>query len=127
MATLTATKEQVRTAAEAKTDATVLATGVAGAAMLAGGIGALFIGIMTTAAEVSDALANSLKWVGPVGPLSGKTGVAVIVWLLSWVGLNAALKHKDVDLGKVFVATLILIVVGILLTFPPVFEFIKGG
>lgn len=107
--------------------ATYIPTGAAGAALLAGSIGALFLGLMTTASKVSPALANSLRWIGRAGPLSGMTTAAVIVWLLSWVGLNAALKNKEVDLGKVFIAALVLIGLGLLFTFPPVFELLAGG
>jgi hypothetical protein len=123
MATITAAREHIVTGEAVKADVTErVATGVAGAALLAGGVGAFFIGLMTTAAEASESLANSLKFVGPVGPLSGKTTVAVIAWLISWVGLNAILKNKEVNLIRYFVATLALIALGILLTFPPFFE-----
>jgi hypothetical protein len=33
-------------------------------------------------AEASPAVKNLLNWWNPVGPLSGKTGVAVAVWLV---------------------------------------------
>jgi len=124
MASVTATQEQVRAAGKAEV---TVATGVAGAAVLAGGIGTLLVGLMTTASELSESLANSLNFVRPVGPLSGKTTVAVIVWLVSWIGLHAALKNKDVDLTKIFVASLALIFLGITFTFPPFFELLAGG
>ena len=66
--------------------ATRVATGVAAAAFLSGGIGCFVIGLLTTLTE-SPALVNlknALNWSNPVGPLSGKTGVGVIAFLLSW-------------------------------------------
>lgn len=98
-----------------------VATGVAGAALLAGGIGALFIGLMTIAAEASQALRDALSLTSAVGPLSGETTVAVVAWLVSWAGLHATLKNREVNLVRYFVVTLALIALGLLLTFPPFF------
>jgi hypothetical protein len=47
----------------------------AAAAILAGGISAFFTGFITTLSEVVVSTQNFLKWVGPVGPLSGKVGL----------------------------------------------------
>jgi len=96
-------------------------TGAAAAAMIAGGIGCFVIGLMTTLVEASASLGNLLNWVGPVGPLSGKTGVGIIIWLVSWFLLNLGLKNKNSNLSKAFTITIILIVAGFLLTFPPFF------
>ena len=99
-----------------------VAIGVASAAFLAGGVGTLVIGLMTTGAVTSEGLQNALNWWNPAGPLTGKTGVGVIAWLISWVLLHAFWKDKEMDFNRVFTITLILIGVGFLLTFPPVFE-----
>ena len=99
-----------------------VAIGVASAAFLAGGVGTLVIGLMTTGAVISEGLKNALNWWNPAGPLTGKTGVGVIAWLISWVLLHAFWKDKEMDFNRVFTITLILIGVGFLLTFPPVFE-----
>jgi hypothetical protein len=96
--------------------------GVAAAAFLASGIGSLFIGLMTTGAVISVGLKNALNWWNPAGPLVGKTTVAVIAWAVSWVILHTMWKDKDIDFNKVFTVTLVLIALGFLLTFPPVFE-----
>ncbi|MEW5988790.1 MAG: hypothetical protein AB1791_19365 [Chloroflexota bacterium] len=101
-------------------------TGPAAAALIAGGIGALVIGLMTTGAEISEGLKNVLNWWNPAGPLVGKTGLGIIVWLISWFVLNRLWKDKAYDLGKAFTITLILIAVGLVLTFPPVFEIFAG-
>jgi|RifCSP13_3_1023840.scaffolds.fasta_scaffold21057_2 hypothetical protein len=100
----------------------VVTTGPAAAAMVAGGIGALMIGLLTTLAEASEVIANALKFVKPVGPLSGKTILGVVAWLISWFLLNLALKDRDSNLSKAFTITLALIIAGLLLTFPPFFE-----
>lgn len=97
------------------------AVGVASAAFVSSGIGCLVIGLMVTGAEMSEGLKNALNWWNPAGPLTGKTGIGVIAWLISWAVLHYLWKDKDVELGKAFVVTLILIALGFLLTFPPIF------
>jgi hypothetical protein len=114
------TLPQIKGKAEATVEAVVV-TGPAAAAMIAGGAGAFVIGLMTTIAETSEVIKNAFNWVNPVGPLSGKTAVGVFAWLIAWFFLNRAMKDKDSDLVKAFTITIILIVAGLLLTFPPFF------
>jgi hypothetical protein len=76
---------------------------------------------MTSLAEASAGLSKSLNWYNPSGPLSGKIGVAVVAWLLAWVILHAAWKNKNVDVDRAFSWGLALVILGFLLTFPPVF------
>lgn len=101
----------------------VVTTGPAAAAMIAGGAGTFVIGLMTTLAEISAGLKSALNLTNPVGPLSGKTTVGIIVWLIAWFVLNRLMKDKDTDLNKAFTITVILMIAGLLLTFPPVFEY----
>ena len=54
--------------------------------------------------------------------MTGKTSVSVIAWLISWALLNTVWKDKDYDLHKAFIITLIFVTLGVILTFPPVFE-----
>jgi len=63
-------------------------------------------------------------WVrqSPAGPLTGKTGVGVIAWLVSWIVLHTLWKDEDVALVRVLVVSLVLLALGLVLTFPPVFE-----
>jgi hypothetical protein len=95
-----------------------LPTGPAAAAMVAAGIGSFAIGLLTTAAEASADLANALKFYGPSGPLSGKTSVGIVVWLISWLILGTLWKNKNSNLRSAFTWTLVLVGLGILLTFP---------
>ncbi|MEE4111309.1 MAG: hypothetical protein V2I40_00750 [Desulfobacteraceae bacterium] len=98
-------------------------SGKISAAFLASGIGCLVIGIMTTGAVISAGLNNLLNWWNPAGPLTGKTGIGVAAWLISWRILHSRWRGtREVGFGKVFAATLILICLGFILTFPPVFE-----
>jgi len=108
---------------------TRVATGVAAAAFLSGGIGCFVIGLLTTLTE-SPALVNlknALNWSNPVGPLSGKTGVGVIAFLLAWGIAHVLLKDKDVNLKIYVMVAAILTGLGFLLTFPPFFDLFAAG
>lgn len=103
-----------------KTSAHV-ATGAAAAAFISSGIGVLVLGLMTTGAELSKGFGNALNWWNPAGPLSGKTGIAILAWVISWVVMNRMWQGEDKDLRKSFIITLVLIGLGVLFTFPPFF------
>ncbi len=97
-------------------------SGVAAAAFVAAGIGCAALGLLTTLAEVSEGVKNLLNWWGPAGPLTGKTGLALILWLVAWLVLHRLWKTKDVNFRKAFLVTLVLIALGVLGTFPTFFE-----
>ena len=97
-------------------------SGPAAAAILAAAVGVFVIGLATTLAEVSADLKNALNWWNPAGPLTGKTGVGVIVWLIAWAVLGARYRGKTADMRRITLWSWILILLGLVLTFPPVFE-----
>ncbi len=94
--------------------------GPAMASILACAIGVFVIGIATILAEASEAVGHALGWVEPVGPLSGETGLGVIVWLVAWIVLNSTYKGKNVNADGIARWSWTLIILGLLLTFPPV-------
>ena len=96
--------------------------GAAAAALLSAGIGTAIFGIATVGAEMSQALRAALAWSGAVGPLSGKTSVGLIAWLASWLILGLVWKGKDARLVPVVVICAVLLVSGLLGTFPPFFK-----
>jgi len=57
-----------------------------------------------------------------VGPLSGKTTMAGVAWLVIWGFLSAVLWRRNVRLEWVWAIVIILLVVGNLLMFPPIFD-----
>ena len=67
------------------------------AAVIAGGVGAAALGVVTTLAEASEGLRNWLQWSDAVGPLSGKVLVAVAVWLVAWAILHLALRRRPYE------------------------------
>jgi hypothetical protein len=80
--------------------------------------------------EISADISNFLKWdanfgLGKgVGPLSGKAGMAILAFFVSWVILHLVFRGKEVRWSGAFAAAIILVALGFLLTFPPVFEII---
>ncbi len=100
-----------------------LTNGPAAAALLAGGIGALSYGIFIILSEGVEAIGHMLNWYNPSGNLSGKSGMMIIVWLVSWAILNNKWQDQDVDFQKISTIALTLLVVGVFLTIPPVFDF----
>ena len=112
-----ATKEQEQVEAH-------VATGEAAAAFLAGGIGCFVLGLLVTLTEMPALvdLKNALNWSDPVGPLSGKTGVAILAFLVSWAIAYFVMKDKDVNLKTYVIVAGVLTGLGFLMTFPPFFE-----
>jgi hypothetical protein len=92
------------------------------AAMLAAGIGCLVLGLTTSLAQGSKAIGGFLNFYDPVGPLGGKTIVAVVVWLVAWGVLASKWKDQSADFGKMYKVTLILVGLGLLGTFPLFFD-----
>jgi hypothetical protein len=92
------------------------------AAMLAAGIGSAVLGLMICLAQGSKAIGGILNFYDPVGPLSGKTIVAVVVWVVAWVILASKWKDQEVNFGKVYKVTLILVGLGLLGSFPLFFD-----
>ena len=96
--------------------------GSSAAAFVASGIGCAALGLFTTLAAISEGVKNLLNWWDPAGPLTGKTGVAVIIWIISWIVLHLVWKDKVVTVQRALTMTLLLIGVGVIGTFPTFFE-----
>jgi hypothetical protein len=92
--------------------------GSAMAAFLGGGIGAFAMGTLVLLNEAGIFAAPTLY--APAGGVSGRTTLATIVWLMAWAVLHNRWKGREIAPGRIGAATLILIAVGVLGTFPPV-------
>lgn len=101
---------------------TTKANGPALAALLAAGIGCTVLGTLTTVAEANASFRSALALSSAVGPLSGKTIYAVVAWLLAWVIAAVVMRGKSYDLRPFFIATLVLIAIGLVGTFPLFFD-----
>jgi len=103
-------------------DEMVESNGPACAAVLAAGIGSFTLGLTTTLNEASSKISGMFNLYSPVGPLSGKTAIAVLVWLVAWAILANSWKDRQMDFGKVWTGALTLVILGLLGTFPLVFD-----
>ena len=86
------------------------------------GIGALALGIFTTLAEASESVAEFFEWSVRVGPLSGKTTSAIIVWLVAWAVLYLLLRGREYESRKALTIALVLVALGLVGTFPTFFQ-----
>ncbi|MDG4897685.1 hypothetical protein P9272_29530 [Mesorhizobium sp. WSM4976] len=100
--------------------------GPGAAAILAAGIGCATIGILALAGDASKAINSLLNFYNPSGALSGVTTVAIIVWLVAWFILARRWEKKTVAMSRVNIAAFALLLVGVLLTFPPFMDFLQG-
>jgi cytosine/uracil/thiamine/allantoin permease len=97
-------------------------SGPVAAVMLAGGIGSLCLGLLTTLAEADTGIADTLNFDASIGPLYGKTVVTIITFFFFWPVLSVALWRKDPPLNRVAIVVGVLIACGFLLTFPKFFD-----
>jgi hypothetical protein len=93
------------------------------AAIIAAGIACAVLGLLVIGASASGLISQWLNFYEPTGPLSGKAIVSVVVYLVVWPNLHFRLRDKQVDLYKAFMITVALVAVGVLGTFPPVYQF----
>jgi hypothetical protein len=91
--------------------------GAAMAAFLAAGIGAFGTGLVVVLNE-AGLFAPPVLY-GPAGGVSGRTTLATVVWLIAWGVLHHLWKAREIAPGRLGVATLILVALGVLGTFPP--------
>ncbi|HYU48433.1 MAG TPA: hypothetical protein VEO91_00685 [Candidatus Limnocylindria bacterium] len=106
------------------------------AAFLAAGVASLVMGIGVVLNEASATIKSAIGidfnaflqfdknfGIGSgVGPLSGKVGLAVIAFVVSWVLFHLWLRGKEVNFRNGFIAALVLVGLGFALTFPPIFD-----
>ena len=95
-----------------------LPNGAALAAELAAGIGSLAMGLLVILNEAGLFVAPSLY--GPAGGLSGRSTFAVVAWLSAWGILHARWRDRRLEVSRVLRWTLVLVVLSVLMTFPPV-------
>jgi len=96
--------------------------GPVAAALLGTGIGALTLGLLTTLSEASTGIHDFLQFTDDVGPLGGKTILAVVAYFGSWAILHGLWRGKNPVLRPVLIATVVLVALGILGTFPIFFQ-----
>ena len=99
--------------------AAAVPNGSGAAALLAAGIGAFALAILAIAGDQIAGFKRLMIFYRPTGPLSGVTTTAIAVWLVAWGLLESRWRRRTVEIGKIAAAALVLLVLGLLLTFPP--------
>ena len=94
--------------------------GAGAAAILAAGIGAFLLAVFAILADQSAAIKSLMIFWKPTGPLSGVTTCAIVLWLVAWAILHARWRSRSVNLARVNAAAFALLILSLLLTFPPI-------
>ena len=106
----------------AEYDESLPPNGPAAAVLLASGIGTFVLGLLATLNEASADVNEFLAFTDDVGPLSGKTIIAAAAFFLSWALLGFLWRGRDLAWRPVLIATIVLLALGFLGTFPTFFE-----
>jgi len=101
-------------------------SGPAAAVILAAGLASFTLGLLSVLTAASTSISNALTLSDRVGDLSGLTTSATVVFFASWGVLAIAWRHADPPLARVTAAAGGLIALGLLGTFPPIFNAIAG-
>jgi hypothetical protein len=97
-------------------------SGPAAAVVLAVGVGSFVLGLLTTLNEASSGIHDFLEFSDDVGPLSGKTIFAGAAFFVSWAVLGYFWRGREVAWRPVLTATVVLLALGFLGTFPTFFQ-----
>jgi hypothetical protein len=106
--------------ATATADSQEFFNGGGAAAVLAAGIGSFLIALFALVADKSAAIKSLMIFYKPTGPLSGVTTCAIVAWLIVWLILHRLWHRRRVAIGRIGVAALALLILSVLLTFPPI-------
>src|SRR6185437_2368542 len=82
--------------------------------------------VFAIAADTIAAIGRRMNFYQPTGPLSGVTTCAIAVWLMVWAVLGQRWRKRNLALRPILTTALILIGLGILLTFPPLAQSWRG-
>ncbi|MGD0521937.1 MAG: hypothetical protein ABSA48_11830 [Terracidiphilus sp.] len=97
--------------------------GSGAAAILSAGCGTFALAVLAFAGDKSALVKSYLVFYKPTGPLSGVTTAAILTWLLTWGILEWRWRKRTVAAGRISAIALALLVLSLLLTFPPVVDF----
>ena len=99
---------------------TEVANGAAMAAFLAAGIGSFALGFIVIL-NAAGLLAVPALY-SPAGGVTGRTTLAVVIWVIAWVVLHSLWKDRQIEPRRIHIISLMLIGLGVLLTIPPVWS-----
>ena len=96
--------------------------GSGAAALLAAAIGSFALSVLAIAGDKSPAIKTAFTFYRPTGALSGVSTVAILLWLAVWAILEWRWRSRTVALTQVSLTALGLLVLALLLTFPPIVD-----
>lgn len=99
-----------------------MTNGSGAAGILSAGVGCFVLALLAAAGDKSVWVKSLLNFYKPTGPLSGVTTVAILIWLCSWGILEWRWEKKTVAIGGICAAALLLLGLGMVLTFPPIVD-----
>src|SRR5690606_25128686 len=94
--------------------------GSALAAFTAAGIGAFAMGLISLLDAAGVFAVPALY--DPAGGVTGRTTLAVLIWLIAWWILHARWRNRDLEAGRMHTIAVLLAVGGIVLALPPVWS-----
>jgi hypothetical protein len=98
------------------------AFGFTAATLIGGGFGVALFGVITFISERWVSTQPGLTLTTSVGPLSGKVVYSIIGWLVGWGILAMILRSRNVSENLTYRITGILVAIGFVLTFPPIWK-----
>lgn len=111
---------QARPATTPTPASTAQTNGAGAAAILAAGIGSFLLAVFAIAGDKSAALKSFFIFFKPTGPLSGVTTCAIAAWIVTWIVLHLRWRGRAVALGRIKGVAFALLLLSLLLTFPPI-------
>ncbi len=112
--------------ADQNRQAPATSNGAAAAAIIAAGIGAFALGLAIVLADASPTAKLWFTFHDPVGPLGGKTTIATGIYVITWLVLHLRWRARVIDSGRILTATLSLMALALLMTFPPFYTLFHG-
>ena len=101
-------------------------SGPAAAAVLAAGLAAFALGALSVLTAASTTVSDALTLSDRVGDLSGVTTAVSLVFFAAWIVFATRWRRADPPLGRIAIASALLIGLGLLGTFPPFFNAFGG-
>ena len=103
-----------------ETGAIMLPNGAALAAFAASAVGAFSMGLISLLNAAGLLPVPTLY--APAGGVTGRTTLAVLIWLVVWAILHRRWKSRDMESGRVHGLAVLLTLLGMLFAFPPVWS-----
>jgi fluoride ion exporter CrcB/FEX len=100
--------------------------GAAAAAILSACVGCFALAILAMAGDASKSMAKMLTLWRPTGPLSGVSTLAIVIWLAAWLLWHRRWGERTIAMARVTSVALVLLALGLLLTFPPFEDLLLG-